>query len=256
LYDDSRTSQPPPPLPTRLLREGDRIRLNYRGYLHPIAANPNDPNAQLRSTVDAEGFITGRSFRILPHNGVSAPANLLALPYQIYLQPRRTADPPSQMPVGSVVDLEYAGSSSGWLGFFEQPRQGLQTVLSFHQPVIVMFGPSGNFESAYWGLKDRNASADDRGSLVRRDTVSTPFFLLIGQPMGDSAVSGDVIDQKKNHVNFDNVWIAIHPQSGLVTTSEVASEVDLPPEPDDADVPKELDASRSMATTAQNMTGR
>jgi hypothetical protein len=241
-------------LPTRLLREGDRIRLNYRGYLHPIAANPNDPNAQLRSTVDAEGFITGRSFRILPHNGVSAPANLLALPYQIYLQPRRTADPPAQLPVGAVVDLEYAGFASGWLGALENPPAPAQRKLSFHQPVIVLFGPSGNLESVYWGTKDINAQPNDPGVLENHAAITSPWCFLIGQPEPEGDVA--VTQGRKNHLNYDNVWIAVNPQSGLVTTSEVGSDIDLPSVANDADVSTELDASRALVKSAQNMTGR
>ncbi len=155
------------------------------------------------------------------------------------------------MPVGTVVDLEWSGLSSGWFGFLVNPPAPAQTKLAPKQPVIVMFGPSGNLESVYWGLKGINAPNDDRGVLTRQEPIS-PLFLLIGQPAGDDAVTRG----KKNHINFDHVWIAINPQSGLVTTSEVGSEFDVETGNYANDTSAEIDASRSFAKSAQNMGGR
>jgi prepilin-type N-terminal cleavage/methylation domain-containing protein len=253
LHDDTLATPIPPMLPPRRLREGDRIRLNYRGYLYTIKANPNDPDQNYRSTVDPEGFISGRAFLIMPQNGALAPLTPQPIPFQIYHQPRKTADPPAQMPVGSVVDLEYAGYSSGWLGALENPTSPpAQRKLSFHHPVIVMFGPSGNLESVSWGWKPVNAGEGEPGTIEPSRAVTSPWYLLIGQPPGDDAIT----QGRLNHINFDHAWIAISPQSGLVTTSEVASEFNEPTEPEDADVSKELDASRAFARSAQNMAGR
>jgi prepilin-type N-terminal cleavage/methylation domain-containing protein len=228
-------------IPKTEVAAGDQIRLNYRGRRYTITAVVPHPMNQ--NTIQAIKVAPS-----LRHMGTPA-----TFAYQIYRQPRKTADPPAQVPIGSVVDLEYAGFSSGWLGALDQ-LPAPNPKLSYHQPVIVLFGPSGNLESVYWGRKDRNAQANDPGVLENHAAITSPWCFLIGQPepQGDTAVT----QGKKNHLNYDNVWIAINPQSGLVTTSEVGSDIDLPTEPDDADVPKELDASRALVKTAQNMAGR
>jgi prepilin-type N-terminal cleavage/methylation domain-containing protein len=233
----------PPVVPPRTIRNGDRIRFNYRGHYYPIEGN---------TTLDNEGYLTGDTFKITKQQNQQWPQLATPVPFQIYRQPQKTADAPAQMPVGSVVDLEYSGYASGWLGALATPPSGAPK-LSFHQPLVVMFGPAGNLESVYWGTKPANSSDSERGSLERRPPVSSPWFLLIGQPAGDDAVT----QGKQNHLNYDHVWIAINPQSGLVTTSEVGSDFD---EPDtnnnNGDISIELDASRALAKSAQNMGGR
>jgi prepilin-type N-terminal cleavage/methylation domain-containing protein len=223
---------------------GDQIRLNYRGRRYTIARLvPHQQDANLIHEVVVQPT---------PVN----PGTPASYPFQIYRQPRRTADPPAQVPVGSVVDFEYAGFASGWLGALENPPAPAQAKLSFQQPVIVLFGPAGNLESVYWGMKGINAQSNDPGVLENHPAITSPWCFLIGEPepTADTPVTQD--KPKKNHLNYDNLWIAINPQSGLVTTSEVGSDFDEPDVGTYADVSTELDASRSFVKSAQNMTGR
>jgi prepilin-type N-terminal cleavage/methylation domain-containing protein len=219
---------------------GDQIRLSYRGrryVINDFKSHPQDPNS---------------IYELLVQPPPIDPGTQQMMPFQIYRQPRKSADAPAQMPVGAIVDLEYAGPafSSPSLGLLLNQQPPLPK-LSLRQPVIVMFGPSGNLESVYWGMKAANEPDTDPGALQRSEPIS-PFFLLIGQPPGDDAVT----QGKPNHRNFDNVWIAINPQSGLVTTSEVGSEIDVETGNSSADTSREIDASRELARTSQNMGGR
>ena len=230
-----------PSLPPKTVQNGDRIRFNYRGHYYTVDAN---------TSLDSEGYITGDSFKITKLQTQQWPQIVGTVPYQIYRQPRKSADAPAQMPTGTVVDLEYSGYASGWLGALENPQPPVPTRLSFHQPVIVMFGSSGNLESVHWGMKAANTGANDPGTLYRGSAASAPWYLLIGQPRGDAAVT----QNKENYQNFDNVWIAINPQSGLVTTSEIGSESEVGTTA--ADTSREIADSRAFAQKAQNMGGR
>ena len=94
--------------------------------------------------------------------------------------------------------------------------------------MIITFGPSGNLDSVqYWSVPK---SGGERRAEVVIATPITPVYLLVGQPVGDTNTT-------LNHVNQENIWVAINPQSGLVTTSEVGYGRDqLPSNPTQQDL--------------------
>ncbi len=230
----------PTPLPPKTIRNGDRIRFNYRGHYYTIDG-----------TVDNEGYLTGGTFKITKLQNQQWPQIVGTSPYQIYRQPRKTADAPAQMPVGTVVDLEWSGLSSGWFGFLVNPPSPAQTKLVAKQPVIVMFGPSGNLESVYWGLKGINAPNDDRGVLTRQEPIS-PLFLLIGQPAGDDAVTRGQEKPHQLRSRLDRHQSAIGSGHDERSWKRVRRRDRQLCQRYSA----EIDASRAFAKSAQNMGGR
>lgn len=206
------------PIPKNFVNQGDRIRFNYRGRFHTISA----------LTPDATGNAY-QSATITPN-----AQNPARVPFQIYSEPRKASDPPAQVPVGTFVDLKHSG-----IGDSQLPTDEFYAQNKLGQPVLVMFSSTGALDSVRYFHEPSNMYRTDRGQSV---------YLLIGQPnLGANPVP--------NHKNPENIWVAVNPHSGLVTSSEVAITRDYNPY---AYTPKvsELQASREFARKAQNMTGR
>jgi hypothetical protein len=81
-------------------------------------------------------------------------------------------------------------------------------------------------------------------------------YLLVAQRTGDNVTA------PPSYMNQENVWVAVNPQSGLVTTSEVAIGTDDAQALSGMDwsdpqaVAQLISASRAFARQAQNMGGR
>jgi hypothetical protein len=228
-------------LPPNLIRQGDLIQFSYRGHVYKILG-PSD----------GEGYVNGGQFIIQPrHLSTPLPAATptATLPYQIFRQPVKSADSPATLPVGALSDLQWSGIGNTRDFAVSTPADPiLDGAASARKPVIVTFGPSGNLDSVqYWSVPK---SGGERRAEVVIVTPITPVYLLVGQPVGDTNTT-------LNHVNQENIWVAINPQSGLVTTSEVGYSRDqLPSSPTQQDLVTAIGFSRQFARSAQNMGGR
>jgi type II secretion system protein H len=243
-------------LPQSYVFIGDRIRFNYRGPVYRIAGV--GPRVNVQSTY-ADGSMTGKNMAInLQATDIPPPLNV-QLPFQIFRQPVKTADEPVTLPVGAIVDLGFSGVGNGME--FAVPLAGATASANTpsaaatgipHRPVLVMFGPSGNLDSVYFGHRPRTLSTPQ----FEPYKPLTAVYLLIGQQTGDNAAA------VPNYMNQENVWVAVNPQSGLVTTSEVAIGTDEATAvanmdwTDPQEVQQLLSASRAYARSAQNMGGR
>ncbi len=125
--------------------------------------------------------------------------------YTIYRRPTKSMTSPLQLPTGAVIDLQFSG-------------QGSESFGSGSGAVYIMFSPHGAIDRVYSDTINRR--------------VIRPIHLLIGKREKIPTAAGD-----ENWRDFHNIWVSLNPQSGLVTTSEVASA-------------ESLDESRALAVDA------
>jgi prepilin-type N-terminal cleavage/methylation domain-containing protein len=241
-------------LPQGYVFIGDRIRFNYRGAVYRIAGV--GPRVNVQSTY-ADGSLTGENMAInVQATDIPPPLNV-QLPYQIFRQPVKTADEPVSLPVGAIIDLGFSGVGNGMEFAVPLAAAGANTPSAAatgvpQRPVLVMFGPSGNLDSVYFGHRPRTLSTPQ----FEPYKPLTAVYLLVGQTTGDDPAA------VPNFMNQDNVWVAVSPQSGLVTTTEVAIGADKASVlsgfdwSDPQEVQQLMSASREFARSAQNMGGR
>jgi type II secretory pathway pseudopilin PulG len=162
----------------------------------------------------------------------------IGLPYQIYLNPRRSSDAPLQLPTGIVVDLSYSG-----LGIDFPPKLastatqrirglefgGLWTsdanggyFTAAANPVLITIGPDGSVQWVeYEGIRAEPTSS---------------VHLLIGRvdravnqdntPVTPNPIPWSLADPNKPFAYDQNladpsaIWVSIGCRSGSVTSSE------------------------------------
>jgi hypothetical protein len=239
-------------IPQGMCFAGDHIRFNYRGRIYRI--NGAAPGAT--GAMHPDNSLTGAGIQI------DRPGpNVQGVPFQIFRQPLKTADEPVTLPVGAVVDLAFSGLGNGTecgipiqgsQDVFINSLSGTTVVGGIPKPVLVMFGPSGNLDSIYYAYRPK---ASGSRTIFEQVKTITPMYLLIGRPRDDSGTL------PPNVMNQENVWIAVNPQSGLVTTSEVAIGPNYWQEKGItsqqlSDYQQAVVDSRKFARSAQNMGGR
>jgi len=205
--------------PIGLVRRGDLVQLNSQGPLYII----NDTNP-----VDANGFVTGASLSLAldTSQGQMAPwsASSPRVPYRIFRSPMKGAATPLQLPAAAVVDLQWSGIDTGFFG-------------ATAADVTVLFSPNGSVSCIYYGN-------------TRLDVVQ-PVFLLIGKREKVSPGTYSAADPATwaNWQDLTNFWVAINPQTGLVTTDVVARATA-------ADAATGIPQARLFARDAQGMGGK
>jgi type II secretion system protein H len=246
----------PDVIPQGWVHGGDRIRLNYRGPYYSIS----DQSQKHTNDPDPVKSLTGQQMAIAVRTSDPWPPGKAPVPFQILRQPVKTADEPASLPIGAIVDLGFSGIGNDIepmcfavrVPATGQPDPRNPTSLATGwagRPVCIVFGPSGNLDSIYFGYR-RNS---DNQLIFEAYRTTTPVYLLIAQSPNDTGTSPPSV------LNTENVWVAINPQSGLVTTSEVAALPDPNVTIDwsrPQDVKDVLRLSRSFARSAQNMGGR
>jgi hypothetical protein len=206
--------------------------------------------------------------KVLPEPYAQPPLGA-PVPFQIFRQPVRTADEPVTLPAGAIVDLSFSGMGIQNVAEFGVATPGNPTKQYLKddpnavtgwpsvpgvpqpvpKPVAIVFGPSGKLESVYYAHRP---SPSGPPVFEKVETIS-PVYLLVGQPPNAGTTA------PPNFMNTDNIWVTVNPQSGLVTTGEVANS------PAAAsggagltydDYKKAIAASRAFARSQQNMGGR
>jgi prepilin-type N-terminal cleavage/methylation domain-containing protein len=217
-----------------LIHVGDLLKIDYQGPLYTISA----------VSATASGFPLTLTTNVGPGGAVPwtvAASN--AVPFLIYRQPLDQSSgvlsafgsiaPSLQLPRGAAVDLRYSGKNS----FAADPLDPTNPILadsfraettSDSTPVIVMFSPSGALDRVcYQSTQER---------------VTAPVFLLVGRAdRVDTALLPD--DNLNNWQDMNNFWLAISPQTGMVTAAEPAAVASGATNP--------VDASRALAREAQ-----
>lgn len=217
---------------TRLVKPGDLIRFNYQGAYFQIASGTADTidNRYLKPPTPTEPW-TISSLGVIPvHIQAATVAAPIALPFQIIRQPVKSANPAMQLPESLVIDMEYSGV--GGTGSDFSSVYGVQ-------PVVVMFAPDGTASHIYYNNL--------------RTSVGSAIHLLLGkrERLDNTWAAGQAGDDMSNLQDLENFWISIHPQSGLITSSNVGAIDAAATLPVDA-----LKQSRVFAESAQAPGGR
>lgn len=199
--------------------------------------------------------------------------------YTIQRQPIKTATPPLQLTGTVVLDLNWSRDTENGPFSPRNPATLAKRTAAYAQggariedtrPVVIMFAPDGSLQRIYRSVW---IDPDDTGPLdpvwnwagVSAPRPTGPIHLLLGQRDGipanpnvldtDTPPAAPTVDSQSlnNWRNLDNLWISIHPQTGLLTTTEMA-EADLANQAD----PYGLGGrqARYFATRAKSMGGR
>jgi len=265
------------------LRPGDLVRFNYRGAYYAIAGEPANkvvPNPQdntqvvLDSTPDSGSNPQTKTFVITPINPANPqlPIPSAGVPYQIYRQPVKLTGGVAQLPAGAVIDLVFSGVGSAQLWQSAMPvqsgsntytlnLQNTSTMSSFvdttdatekaanqRLPIIVTFDKTGALENLYIrGPAAPSANGGPKRVELQAIRLTSPIHFLVGKrEKSYSLNSANAADQ--NWTDLENIWVSLNPQTGLVTTAEVAAI------PSGSTTP--LHDTRVYAQAAQTMGGR
>jgi hypothetical protein len=228
-----------------LIRIGDIVQLNYQGTYYQITDGPynaSDPNRYLSSPPTSSA-----PWKLTPLGNM--PSYLAAgatLPYQIFRQPVKSANPPLQLPESLVIDLQFSGLDAQGVEF-----SPINTSDVF--PVVVMFTPSGTVERIY-------GSVADGGNVIPTSRpVTAPIHFLLGkrERVNNIDLTDRTPEGMSNVCDLENLWISVHPQSGMITAAPVGN-VDNPDFPYGSMLApaRYIAASRHFATNAQIAGGR
>ncbi|HEX3997537.1 MAG TPA: prepilin-type N-terminal cleavage/methylation domain-containing protein [Pirellulales bacterium] len=178
------------------VQAGDVIRFSYRGESFYLSN------------------INGNSATIAPLDPTQTYPPGASLPFQIYRRPIKSAASAVQLSDGVAIDLEFSGAdfNSSMTGFNNPFTAGAGDA----GQIIITFAPTGSLDLVY----------------IVSSTASTQVFrpvsgvyLLIGR-IDSIPIPPATTPTSPNQFNwqdFNSRWVAVGRQSGLVTTSEVAS---------------------------------
>jgi prepilin-type N-terminal cleavage/methylation domain-containing protein len=214
-----------------LVRYGDLIQLNYQGPWYGIVRDAISPGTNFPEVGGFINFSAGvdstgnhewvdnyaltlvvewtRAYRSPFPERRFVPLNWSnALAFQILRQPVPSAVDPLQLSRGAVVDLGASGNDTSPTAFAPAGAADLSAV-------AVLFSPNGSVDRVVV-----------RGQQYR---VTEPIYLLVGrwerlpvQPGG----AAEADDTLHNWEDATNLWVAINPQTGLVTVAELCTDVD------------------------------
>lgn len=266
------------------LRPGDLVRFNYRGAYYAIAGDPLNkvvPNPQdntqvvLDPAADSSNPQT-KTIVITPINPANPqlPIPSAGVPYQIYRQPVKLTGGVAQLPAGAVIDLLFSGVGSQQLFQSAQPvtsggntyvltgqnpssstkssfidtTDATEKVANQRLPIIVTFDKTGALDNLYIrgpGVPPASGGGSKRVEL-QAIRLTSPIHFLIGKRDKLGTLTSNSAEQ--NWTDLENIWVSLNPQTGLVTTAEVAA---IP-----TSSTTQLHDARAYAQAAQTMGGR
>ena len=175
-----------PEISADLISNGDLMQFNYQGPFYRIAA---------RTAASLTLQINLRQGQMLPWpNANDAQPWSPPMPYQIIRRPRKSAVGGLQLPLRAVIDMQFSGTDDHSIG------------ADTNLPVYIMFSPNGSLERVY-----------HHGEM---HPGIEPIFLLVGKQ--ERVPAGSAEDGLANWQDTKNLWVTLNPQTGLVTTTEVA----------------------------------
>ncbi len=205
-----------------LVERGDLIQFNHQGPMYTITVGGNPLTLQIDVSQGLQ--------LPWPKSGQSRPA---LVPYKIFRSPMKSYAAPLQLPGTAVIDLQFSGTDILLPTF---PQENAED----SSPIYIMFAPSGALDRVYcW--------SQQQGAFVPIE-VTEPIYLLVGRRdlVPAPAAGGDPLP---NYQDMRNFWVTINPQTGLVTTVEVAGATV-------GSIPTSVQDSRSLAREAQSIGGR
>jgi len=215
---------------------GDQFQLNYQGVVWTITGiwqgPPVPPPLQLQGRPTWLLSLSSPTPSPLPVCAVmDANGNRLPLPFQFFRQPVLwqpgtsraqvvgSLVPPVTLPERTVVDLFYSGT--------EEHLQFLIPIINnwrAETPVCVVFSPTGAVQGYYY------LCPEHPGYVEHYHHAVSPLFFLIGRrdrvtldlpPVAQYTTPAE--DGLFNLGDTNNLWVTVNPQTGMVTTTEVAS---------------------------------
>ena len=145
------------------------------------------------------------------------PPTDMPMPYQIFRQPVKSATQPVQLPAGSVIDL-----------FARAPRVQFRTLAAhtwiFRNPTrapSLSRLPKAVRWTVFmrWGKGCRSSSRSISSSASEKLPHASTY---------NKADPPETQAEKHNFRDLENLWISINPQTGLITSAEVAQVQTIP----------------------------
>ncbi len=197
------------------VHRGDLIKLNYAGLYYRIESDQTD----------AQGLLTDRSpfFRLSSEIRPPVPTPPDGVPFQIFLQPRVTADAPLTLPTSTLVDLSGSG------------LDGRELEAISDAPITILFKADGSLDRLLVGSEGF--------------AITQPIFFLVRKR---SNVFGDgPAGYLPNWEDPESKWGTVHANTGLITSSElVIADASI------SDARGRLRYSRNLARQAELTHGR
>jgi hypothetical protein len=215
-------------VPTNLIRYGDLIQFNCQGPLFSIVNTSNLASQDIIPIIAPGSTLTcDTGGLIVPWNNTT-PQNAS---YRIFRSAIKSGATPLQLPATTVIDLDYSGLGSG---------NGTVVPFGNSANVEILFAPNGSVLKAIYSTNASGVITQPLFLLVgKRERVNIPFVLNNTDP-----------STMANCQDLTNLWVVINPQTGLVTTGEVAAATTA------TDLQSTVTQSRALARDAQSMGGK
>lgn len=283
------------------INPGDQIQFNFQGdmfYLQPYKDSGGGPT-----------WIIGGFIRPLndpnpwhgtwivysdtyPDNNVAPPFFPIALPYQIYRIPQKSPAGQMSLPEGTVIDLNFSGTSATPGTSPATPpfhartlKNNTNDINTSHyygvsaldpgvdsQPVMVTFRATGLVGYVY----QRRPAPDPKSGVYKwawtGQVPTGPIHLLIGKrerlpatiPVTSGAVSASnptvaalyAANEQNNWTDQSSLWVTIYPQSGMVATTENGQVLNTPTIAPAPYAAAGLQAARALSLGGRSMGGR
>ncbi len=170
-------------------KPGDLIRFDYRGRWYQVDSVHNPTATDI--------IIKSSELPPEPPPVIQASPATRSMRFQIQRQPEKSGETPLQLPTGTVVDLGLSGFGSS----------GTEFNVGGDIPVVITFEADGTVSQVSYG---------DGAGNVLRGTPLAPIYFMIGRQ--DKVGAAQPADS--NLADLNNLWVAVNPQTGLVTTSD------------------------------------
>ena len=205
-----------------LVNRGDLIQFNHQGPMYTVTGGGGSLTLQIDVSQGLQ----------LPWPTSGTPSD--PMPYKIFRSPMKSYATPMQLPGNAAIDLQFSGTDT--LPNF--PQQNPQDL----SPIYIMFAPNGSVDRVYCWNQQQGAYGPVE--------VTEPIYLLVGRRDRVPAPA-PAEGLLPNYQDTRNFWISLNPQTGLVTTVEVAAWPN-----NSSGIPANPQESRSLAREAQSIGGR
>lgn len=233
---------------TNLVRLGDIVQLNNQGTLYQITGGQYNTSGTYINYLSASPTTTN-PWVLTPIAPGSIPSSFylstgVSVPFKIIRQPStagttlKSANPPLQLPESLVIDLQFSGVDSNT----NPLAQDFIWAGANDFGPIVMFSPSGAIDRVYYAATYAIPTSTVHFLLGKREQVADGTAYIAANNTTASPAGTNLAD-------LDNLWISIHPQTGLVTSTPLG----------DINTPgygSWIAASRQFASTGQVAGGR
>ena len=189
----------------KLVKEGDRLQLNFQGPEYKMAFLPSDEDPDVpnmyRVRFDRKPILHGTVLQ-------------RGLPFQVFRQPQPSSIPPLRLPRDVVIDLFDSGHLNTTPDTF-----GILPPGAVPDPVV-LFAPNGSVSAVY------QCNTYNSAVVYEATPVMNPIFLMVGKWERTRDAAGNALagDGLYNWQDATNLWMAITPANGFVTTAEVCAE--------------------------------